>query len=69
MSGFVVVLALLALLLLVFLGFCFLLGCETTEERVQRERASAEANIDAEHQAARRAMNDAAGQSWRNLAE
>lgn len=68
MTGLLITFAILALLVVALLGLCFLLG-DDPQERVHREQARAEADIDAEHQAARRAMNDAAGQSWRNLAE
>ncbi len=68
MTGLLIFLAILALLGVALLGLCYLV-CDDSQERVRREQARAEADIDAEHQAARRAMNDAAGQSWRNLAE
>lgn len=68
MTGLLILLAILALLAVALLGLCFLFG-EDPQEQVRREQARAEAHIDAEHQAARRAMNDAAGQSWRDLAE
>lgn len=38
-------------------------------EHLQRQLRSAERRVAREHQAARRAMNEAAGQSWRNLVE
>ncbi|WP_148286978.1 hypothetical protein [Curtobacterium sp. B18] len=38
-------------------------------ERVARAQFEAQRAVDRDHQAARRAMNDAAGQSWRNLAD
>jgi hypothetical protein len=68
MSAVLIALGILALLALAVIGLCLLL-CEDPEDRARREQARAEADIDADHQAARRAMNDAAGQSWRNLAE
>jgi hypothetical protein len=40
-----------------------------TAERISRERAMAERSVDSDHRAARRAMNEASGRSWRNLAE
>ena len=39
------------------------------EERVRAELKKADRRVDVEHRNARRAMNDAAGQSWRNLAD
>lgn len=36
---------------------------------VRRERANVEGAIDKDHSDARRAMNDAANQSWRNLVD
>jgi len=38
-------------------------------DRILREATRVSDAIDDDHQAAKRAMNDAAGQSWRNLAE
>ncbi|GAA1508653.1 hypothetical protein [Nocardioides humi] len=37
-------------------------------EQVRRELIAADRRLAGEYQRARRAMNDAAGQSWRNLA-
>lgn len=68
MSGFLIALAVLALLAVAFIGLCFVLS-ETPEERARRAQEKTEADIDADHRAARRAMNDAAGQPWRNLGE
>lgn len=59
------------LLILLVLGLAaFALWCnhvDETEVRKQQERA--ELSIDREAAAARRAMNEAAGQSWRNLVD
>lgn len=41
----------------------------TSAERTSREQARAERSVDSDHRAARRAMNEAAGRSWRNLAD
>lgn len=38
-------------------------------ERISRRQFKAQRSVDRDHQAARRAMNDAAGQSWRNLTD
>lgn len=69
MTCFLIALAVVLVMLLLFIWFCSVLDLESADERARREQAQTEANIDADHQAARRAMNDAAGQSWRNLAE
>lgn len=69
-AGVLFTIALVILVIcLIVLGVCWLFDCETVEDRVQREQAQAEARIDADHDAALRAMNDAAGESWRNVAE
>lgn len=39
---------------------------ELDRERMRRELLSRDADLAREHRRARRAMNDAAGQSWRN---
>lgn len=39
-----------------------------TEEEIRQQVAASELRVDAEFTKARAAMNDAAGQSWRNLA-
>lgn len=69
MSGFLIALAVLALLAVAFIGLCILVGSETPEARASRAQQKTEADIDDDHRAARRAMNDAAGQPWRNLGE
>lgn len=38
-------------------------------EQIRRDLLRADQQVHVEHRKARRAMNDAAGQSWRNLAE
>lgn len=38
-------------------------------ERISRQQFKTERAVDRNHQEARRAMNDAAGQSWRNLTD
>ena len=40
-----------------------------SEKSVEERRRRAELTIDREAESARRAMNDAAGQSWRNLVD
>lgn len=42
---------------------------QASPARVRRELSSADQQINSEFRRTRRAMNDAAGQSWRNLAE
>jgi len=64
---FVILIALLSLILLIRVVCA--MACDDTEEQISREQAKTEAAIDADHQAARCAMNDAAGQSWRNISE
>ncbi|WP_273491720.1 hypothetical protein [Gordonia otitidis] len=39
------------------------------DQELHRRVRNADAEIHAEYRAARRAMNDAAGQSWRNLVD
>lgn len=65
------------LVILTFLLFCGAAVCvwvATVESRrsvtdaVRAELLSADQRVDTEYHQARRAMNDAAGQSWRNLA-
>lgn len=41
---------------------------EQAEAELRGRLHEADAQVSAEHRRARRAMNDAAGQSWRNLA-
>lgn len=42
--------------------------CQRSPEAILAELHSADQRLDTEYRQARRAMNDAAGQSWRNLA-
>ncbi|MBO0983660.1 hypothetical protein [Rathayibacter sp. SD072] len=62
------VLVLLALIPVAVFGLS-LIADDCPEKQVRRAQVRAEADIDAHHRAALRAMNDAAGQSWRNLVE
>jgi len=43
--------------------------CRGAEERLKRRVLEADHRLSVAHRQARRAMNDAAGQSWRNLTE
>lgn len=59
------------LLILLVLGLAaFALWCDHVDEtEVRKQQARAELSIDREAQRTKRAMNDAAGQSWRNLVD
>ena len=59
------------LLILQVLGvISFVVWCaESTEAELQEQQRRAELTIDRQAESAKRAMNDAAGQSWRNLVD
>ncbi|MCX6405513.1 MAG: hypothetical protein NTV28_01195 [Propionibacteriales bacterium] len=59
------------LLILLVLGvISFVVWCaESTEAELQEQQRRAELTIDRQAESAKRAMNDAAGQSWRNLVD
>ncbi len=58
-------------LLLLVLGvvLCAAWCAPPTEEDLRKRQRRAELSIDNEAESAKRAMNDAAGQSWRNLVD
>jgi type II secretory pathway pseudopilin PulG len=60
-----ILLILLALGLIGFVVWC----AESTEAELQEQQRRAELSIDRHAESAKRAMNDAAGQSWRNLVD
>ncbi|PPF38745.1 hypothetical protein [Rathayibacter sp. AY1A3] len=68
MTSFLLMLALLALVAVLIFGL-LLIADDCSQEQVHRAQVRTEVDIDTDYEAARRAMNDAAGQSWRNLAE
>ncbi len=68
---FEVILVIAAVLVSIAAFLCWLdaLIRRDSRNRIYREAVRAGDAINSDHQAAKRAMNDAAGQSWRNLAD
>lgn len=52
-----------------YVVICLVVETSRKELKVRAELLAADRKLAAEHRKVRRAMNDAAGQSWRNLAE
>lgn len=53
----------------IIFGIIALVFSPTQAERIALQQFETQRAIDLDHQAARRAMNEAAGQSWRNLVD
>ncbi len=67
-----IILVSIGMLIAIVVGFVWWVGADSESdslERINQEMADTNAAIDREYREARRAMNDAAGQSWRNLIE